>query len=56
MSDKQDPTKPIPNKDKFKPGNVAGPGSESGRNEADMKDVARGSEGDRRRSAQNRTG
>ena len=57
MSDKKDPTKPVSNDEKFKPQNVAGegkgkPGS-SGRKarEMDQGDIARGSEGDVRRSS-----
>lgn len=53
MSEQQDPTKPIPNDEKFKPKNVAAD-DEHGRNTRNMKDVPRGSEGDRRRSSQNR--
>jgi hypothetical protein len=50
MSKTADPSKPTPNSEKFKPKNVAGAGIDSGRNERNMDDVARGSEGDRRRS------
>ncbi len=56
MADKTDPAKPTPDKKKFAPQNVADGSPEKGRNEIDMKDVSRGSEGDRRRSAQNRAG
>ncbi len=54
MSKTNDPTKPRSNDEKFKPQNVAGGGKDKGRVEQDMTDVPRGSEGDRRRSAQNR--
>ncbi len=54
MSDKPDPTKPKSNDEKFKPQNVADGSPGSGRNEVDMKDVPRGSEGDLRRKSQNR--
>ncbi|WP_340588027.1 hypothetical protein [Erythrobacter alti] len=53
MSDKSDPTKPTTNKEKFKPKNVASD-DEHGRATRNMQDVARGSEGDRRRASQNR--
>ncbi|WP_162848937.1 hypothetical protein [Aurantiacibacter suaedae] len=56
MSDKKDPTKPTRNDEKFKPQNVADGSPSGGQNERDMKDVPRGSEGDRRRSAQHRSG
>ncbi len=55
MSKNDDPTKPLSNDEKFKPKNVADGTKDKGRVEQNMKDVARGSEGDRRRSAQNRT-
>ena len=55
MSERKDPTKPVSNDEKFKPKNVASDDSH-GRASRDMKNVPRGSEGDRRRSAQNRTG
>lgn len=55
MSKPHDPTKPVPNAEKFKPKNVADGASDTGRSERDMADVPRGSEGDRRRSAQNRS-
>ena len=55
MSKTDDPAKPVPNKEKFKPHNVADSAGDPGREEQKMKDVPRGSEGDRRRSAQNRT-
>ena len=57
MSDKQDPTKPVSNKEKFKPQNVADEGhgnpGKSGRlaREMDQADIPRGSEGDVRRSS-----
>ena len=54
MSDDKDPTKPLSNKEKFKPGNIADGSPNASRRERDMKDVSRGSEGDRRRSSQNR--
>ncbi|WP_271078174.1 hypothetical protein [Aurantiacibacter sp. MUD61] len=54
MSEQKDPTKPIPNDEKFKPKNVAG-GDDHGRNTQNMKDVPRGSEPDRRRNASNRS-
>ncbi|WP_162925329.1 hypothetical protein [Aurantiacibacter odishensis] len=54
MSEQKDPTKPTPNDEKFKPKNVAS-GQENGRATRNMKDVPRGSDGDRRRAAQNRT-
>lgn len=54
MTDNPNPTKPTPDKDKFKPANVADGSPNKGRSEHDMKDVSRGSEGDRRRSSQNR--
>lgn len=54
MTKTTDPAKPTPDSEKFKPQNVADAGRDSGRNEADMLDVARGSEGDRRRAAQDR--
>ena len=53
MSHTDDPTKPVSNDEKFKPKNVASD-DERGRATRNMKDVPRGSEGDRRRSAQNR--
>ncbi|APE28408.1 hypothetical protein [Aurantiacibacter gangjinensis] len=53
MSHKDDPTKPMSNDEKFKPKNVASDDAH-GRLERNMKDVPRGSEGDRRRSAQHR--
>ena len=55
MSDDIDPTKPVPNDEKFKPKNVAGDDAH-GRLERNMKDVPRGSDGDRRRAASNRVG
>lgn len=54
MTEQADPTKPISNDEKFAPKNVAGD-DEHGRFTRDMKDVPRGSAGDRRRSAQHRT-
>ncbi len=54
MTKKSDPTKPVSNDEKFKPQNVADAGNDTGRREGNMKDVARGSEGDRRRNSQNR--
>lgn len=54
MSETKDPTKPTPNSEKFAPKNVAGD-DEHGRFTRDMEDVARGSEGDRRRNASNRS-
>lgn len=54
MSETQDPTKPTPNDEKFKPKNVAAD-DEAGRNTRNMHDVPRGSEGDRRRNSANRT-
>ena len=56
MTDKQDPTKPLADKEKFKPGNIADGSPNASRREREMLDVARGSEGDRRRSSQNRVG
>lgn len=53
MSHKTDPTKPVSNDEKFKPKNVASD-DEHGRATRNMKDVPRGSEGDRRRASQNR--
>ena len=55
MSHKDDPTKPLSNDEVFKPKNVASD-DEHGRATRNMKDVPRGSEGDRRRSSQNRVG
>ena len=55
MSKTQDPTKPVPNGEKFKPQNVADGSPADGRLERDMKDVSRGSEGDRRRTSGPRT-
>ena len=55
MTDRTDPTKPVSNDEKFKPKNVAAD-DEHGRATRNMKDVPRGSEGDRRRSSQNRIG
>ena len=55
MTEKKDPTKPVSNDEKFKPKNVAAD-DEHGRATRNMKDVPRGSEGDRRRSSQNRIG
>lgn len=55
MSNTKDPTEPLPNEEKFKPQHVAASANDPGRDEHDMKDVPRGSEGDRRRSAQNRS-
>lgn len=54
MTNIPDPTKPLPDSEKFKPKNVAGAGADRGRADAGMHDVARGSEGDRRRASQNR--
>ena len=54
MSEQKDPTKPESNDEKFKPKNVASDDAH-GRLERNMKDVPRGSDGDRRRAAQNRT-
>lgn len=54
MSDKPDPTKPTSNDEKFKPQNVEDGSPGSGRNERDMNDVPRGSDGDRRRKSGNR--
>ena len=54
MSKTTDPTKPVSNDEKFKPKHVAGEANNPGRDKRDMKDVARGSEGDRRRSSQHR--
>ena len=57
MAEKQDPTKPVSNKEKFKPQNVADEGhgqpGKSGRSAREMNqaDIARGSEGDVRRSS-----
>ncbi|MBH5322287.1 hypothetical protein [Aurantiacibacter sediminis] len=53
MSDDIDPTKPIPNDEKFKPKNVAS-GKDKGRDPQSMQDVPRGSEPDRRRNASDR--
>ena len=53
MSHTDDPTKPTPNDEKFKPKNVASD-DEHGRATRNMHDVPRGSDGDRRRAAQNR--
>lgn len=53
MRKDKDPTKPVPNDEKFKPKNVAAD-DEHGRATRNMKDVPRGSEGDRRRASQNR--
>ena len=55
MSETQDPTKPISNDEKFKPAKVADGSPANARPEHDMKDVPRGSEGDRRRNASNRS-
>ena len=55
MSKTENPAEPTPNSEKFKPQNVAGGKGSPGRDEHDMKDVPRGSEGDRRRNSQNRT-
>jgi len=55
MSDQQDPTKPVPNSEKFKPQNVAGSKADKGRSERNIEDVSRGSEGDSRRNSQNRS-
>ncbi len=54
MSERKDPSKPTPNDEKFKPQNVAGSKNDKGRQDINMKDVPRGSEGDRRRNAQDR--
>ncbi|MCL6251783.1 hypothetical protein M3P36_12115 [Altererythrobacter sp. KTW20L] len=56
MSKTEDPAKPVPDSEKFKPQNVSGAGKDTGRNERNMDDVARGSEDDRRRAAQDRGG
>ena len=53
MSKHPDPTKPTSNKEKFAPKNVASD-DEHGRATRNMHDVPRGSDGDRRRAAQNR--
>jgi hypothetical protein len=55
MSDTNNPAKPTPNDEKFKPQNVAGGKKDAGRNERDMLDVPRGSEPDRLGSSRNRT-
>ena len=49
-----DPTKPTSNEEKFKPANVADGNPAQARHERNMKDVPRGSEGDRRRSSSHR--
>lgn len=54
MTDNSKPSEPRSNAEKFKPANVADGSPSKGRNEQDMDDVPRGSEADRRRSAQNR--
>jgi len=54
MSKPRDPSKPVPDNEKFKPQNVAGEGPDKGRNERDMNDVARGSEPERRGASGNR--
>lgn len=54
MSERKDLSKPTPNDEKFKPQNVAGSKNDKGRQDINMKDVPRGSEGDRRRNAQDR--
>jgi hypothetical protein len=56
MSNKQDPTEPVSDKEKFKPENVADEMGSAGRNERAMENVARGSEEERRGKAHNRTG
>lgn len=63
MSDTTDPTKPIPNDEKFKPQNVAEPGATSeppardGDKPADTggRDLPRGSEPETRNSSNNRS-
>ncbi len=55
MSKNDDPTKPAPDKEKFKPQHVADGKPMAGREERDMLDVARGSEPERRSAARNRT-
>ncbi|MEL1250611.1 hypothetical protein [Aurantiacibacter gilvus] len=55
MSKTEDKTKPESADEKFKPANVADGSPGKGRHERNMKDVPRGSEGDRRRSSENRT-
>ena len=55
MSHTDDPTKPTPNSEKFKPKNVAGDDSH-GRPDRDMHDVPLGSEPDRRGASRNRVG
>ncbi|GGD54309.1 hypothetical protein [Aurantiacibacter arachoides] len=55
MSNVEDPTKPTPNAEKFKPKNVAAD-DEHGRADRDMKNVPRGSEPDRRGASGNRIG
>ena len=54
MSHTKDPTKPLPNDEKFSPKNVASD-DEVGRDTRNMHDVPRGSEGDRRRNASHRS-
>jgi hypothetical protein len=54
MAKPQNPSKPQPESEKFKPSNVASEGPDKGRNERDMTDVARGSEPERRGASGNR--
>ena len=56
MSKKTDPTKPTSNDEKFKPANVADGSPANARHVLHIAFVPRGSEGDRRRSSQNRVG
>lgn len=49
------PSDPMPNEEKSKPQRVRDGAEPKGREERDMEDVPRGSEGDRRRAAQNRS-
>jgi hypothetical protein len=55
MSKNDDPAKPTPDKEKFKPQQVADGKPLPGRQERDMVDVARGSESVRLSAASNRT-
>lgn len=54
MSETKNPAEQSEDKGKFKPKNVADGSPSNARRDNEMKNVPRGSEGDRRRSAQNR--
>jgi len=55
VSKTQDPTKAVPDAEKFAPQHVADEKGSPGRNERDMLDVARGSEPERRGAARGRS-